>query len=126
MKEQEKPNILVVDNTPANLHTIKKLLERLDVNIMTADSGNKALTLLLGYSFKLILLDVDMPIMDGYETAHLIQENEDFKHIPIVFLTAMDEGVKNKIHHYSIKVDYLFKPIDVDQLINKVKTLVLT
>ena len=120
MKKREKPNILIIDDTPANLHAMKKLLEPLEVNVITADSGNMALTLLLEFKFMLILMDVNMPVMDGYETAELIMQVEESKHIPIIFVTACDKGEKHKGYKVGA-VDYLYKPIEPDILISKVK-----
>lgn len=123
MQEATKPNILVVDDTPANLLTMKKLLKGFPVNVYTADSGNQALTMLLSNSFHLILMDVIMPIMGGYEAAELIVEHEEFKQIPIIFVSAMDERVKYKMKNSNSFVDYLYKPIDPELLFSKIKTL---
>lgn len=117
-----KPYILVVDDTTANLHSMKKLLEQIDINVITAESGNEALTYLLKYDFMLILLDVHMPIIDGYETAELISQIQEFQHIPIIFITANDKERQHYFKGYEAgAVDYLFKPINPDILITKVK-----
>lgn len=122
MKSTAVPTILIVDDTPANLHSAKKLLTHLDVHIVTADSGNTALTLLLEYEVMLILLDVNMPLMDGYETAELILQIEEYKHIPIIFITAQNKGEKQEYKGYEVgAVDYLFKPVNPEILIGKVK-----
>jgi CheY-like chemotaxis protein len=122
MPDQNRPNILVVDDLPANLHSMKKLLEKLDVNIVLADSGNRALTLLLKDNFRLILLDVNMPIMDGYETAELILQLDELEHMPIIFVTAHDKDHQHTFRENTGRIDYIFKPIDADILINKVKS----
>lgn len=121
MPNQIRPNILVVDDMPANLHSMKKLLERLEVNVVVADSGNKALTLLLEDSFRLILLDVNMPIMNGYETAELIFQLDELEHMPIIFVTAHDKDHQHAFRENTGRIDYIFKPIDTEILINKIK-----
>lgn len=111
-----------MDDTAANLHSMKKLLEQLDVNVITADSGNEALTHLLKYEFMLILLDIHMPIMDGYETAELISQVKEYQHIPIIFITANDKERQHIFKGYEAgAVDYLFKPINPEIVISKVK-----
>lgn len=121
---ENKPNILVVDDTPANLITIKTILKKVPLNIYTADSGNQALKMLLGYKFNLILMDVVMPIMDGYETAELITAHDEFRTIPILFVTARDENLHSKKTILNCTSDYLYKPIDQDILIQKIKALI--
>lgn len=117
-----KPNILLVDDTPANLHSLKKILERLEVNIITADSGNEALTLLLQHDFMLILLDVHMPIMDGYETAELILQMKEYQHVPIIFVTAVNKEETQTFKGYEAgAVDFLYKPVNAEILLSKVK-----
>ncbi|MFQ5685224.1 MAG: response regulator, partial [Candidatus Scalindua sp.] len=114
-------DILTVDDKPANLLALRKVLGRPGLNIIEATSGNDALALMLEYDFALILLDVQMPDMDGFETAELMRGNEETKHIPIIFVTAI-----NKEQQYVFKgydkgaVDYLFKPLDPDILQSKV------
>ncbi|NGX26218.1 MAG: Adenylate cyclase 1 [Chlamydiae bacterium] len=115
------PNILVVDDTPANLHSMKVLLQSLNVNVITADSGNEALSLILRHEFALILLDVKMPVMDGYETAELILQVEESKHIPIIFVTGNEKSERAFKGYEAGAVDYLMKPIDSYILISKVK-----
>ncbi|MHC4455149.1 MAG: response regulator [Planctomycetota bacterium] len=132
-------NILVVDDKPANLLALRKilakpglniiearsgndaLLAKPGLNIIEARSGNDALALLLEHDFALILLDVQMPDMDGFETAEIIRGNEATKNIPIIFVTAINKEQKYVFEGYSKgAVDYLFKPLDPDILQNKV------
>ena len=114
-------DILIVDDKPANLLALRKILERPGLNIVEATSGNDALALLLEYNFALILLDVQMPGMDGFETAELMQGNEETKHIPIIFVTAISKEQKYVFKGYDKgAVDYLFKPLDPDILQSKV------
>ncbi len=114
-------DILIVDDKPANLLALRKLLGRPGLNIVEATGGNDALSLILEYDFALILLDVQMPDMDGFETAELIRGNEETKHIPIIFVTAISKDQKYVFKGYDKgAVDYLFKPLDPDILKSKV------
>ncbi len=114
-------DILIVDDKPANLLALRKLLGRPGLNIVEATGGNDALSLILEYDFALILLDVQMPDMDGFETAELIRGNEETKHIPIIFVTAVSKEQKYIFKGYDKgAVDYLFKPLDPDILKSKV------
>ena len=114
-------DILIVDDKPANLLALRKLLGRPGLNIVEATGGNDALSLILEYDFALILLDVQMPDMDGFETAELIRGNEETKHIPIIFVTAISKEQKYIFKGYDKgAVDYLFKPLDPDILLSKV------
>ncbi len=114
-------NILIVDDKPANLLALRKILVKPGLNIIEASSGNNALALLLEYDFALILLDVQMPEMDGFETAEIMRGNEETKHIPIIFVTAISKERKYIFEGYDKgAVDYLFKPLDPDILQSKV------
>lgn len=122
MEQQEKPRILLVDDRSENLLVLEKLLSAPDVVIMKARSGNEALSLVLDNEFALILMDVQMPEMDGFETAELIRGNSDTNRIPIIFITAISKDRKHVFKGYeSGAVDYLFKPFDPDILSGKVK-----
>jgi len=83
--------IFIVDDQPANLKTMKILLKDLGADIITALSGNEALLLTLKHEFTLILLDVQMPMTEGFETAELIQSNEETRNTPIIFVTAISK-----------------------------------
>jgi CheY-like chemotaxis protein len=83
-----RPKILVVDDTPANLVAMRRLLARADADIFEASSGNEALALCLDHQFALVLLDVNMPEMDGFEVAEFISENDHLNETPIIFVTA--------------------------------------
>src|SRR5688572_29807671 len=105
-------DVLTVDDTPANLRSLEVLMADMGANIVTASSGDEALRLLLDRDFALILLDVQMPGMDGYETASLIRMRERTRHIPIIFITAYNRSEVNVTRGYELgAVDYLFKPI---------------
>ncbi len=116
-----KANILLVDDSPENLLAFEQVLRSLDVNIITAISGNEALTLVLEHDFALVLLDVQMPAMDGFETAKLMRGIDKTRHLPIIFVTAISKDQKHVFTGYATgAVDYLFKPVDPDILRSKV------
>jgi len=111
-------NILCVDDTEANLFVLESLFESKinEYNIILANSGTKALKTLLKEPIDLILLDVMMPELNGFETAQLIQSNKKTQKIPIIFLTAKKD--KETIHNaFKYGVDYLSKPVDEDELL---------
>jgi len=117
-----RPKILVVDDTPANLVAMRRLLARTDADIFEADSGNEALALCLDHQFALVLLDVNMPEMDGFEVAQFISESDDMRDTPIIFVTAAYADDINRIKGYtSGAVDYIAKPINDVILQSKVK-----
>jgi two-component system, cell cycle response regulator len=116
------PKILMVDDRIENLIALEKTLADLDAEIISATSGEEALAFLLKTAVALILLDVQMPDMDGFETAALIRSNEDTRHIPIIFVTAISKDQRHVFSGYaSGAVDYLFKPLDPDILKSKVR-----
>ena len=113
--------ILIVDDQPANLLSLEMQLESPDLTIIKASSGNEALTQTLKHEFALVLMDVQMPEMDGFETAELMRSNPKTRNIPIIFVTAISKEQKHVFKGYeSGAVDYLFKPLDVDVLKSKV------
>ncbi|MFY0579696.1 response regulator [Cystobacter fuscus] len=114
-------DVLAVDDTPANLRALEVLMADLGANVVTAASGDEALRLLLEREFALILLDVQMPGMDGYDTASLIRMRERTRHIPIIYITAFNRSEVNVSRGYELgAVDYLFKPIVPEILRTKV------
>ncbi len=116
-----KASILLVDDRPENLLTLESLLEAPDVDLVKAESGYDALGLTLDYEFALVLMDVQMPGMDGYETAELLRGNKKTKHIPIIFVTAARKEREHIFKGYdSGGVDYLFKPLEPEVLKSKV------
>ena len=114
--------ILLVDDNHENLMTMEVVLERDDYDLYKATSGRDALKILLKESdFSLILLDVRMPIMDGYETAELIYQRDKLKHIPIIFITAQDYEETAVFKGYQAgAVDYIRKPFNQQILRSKV------
>lgn len=113
-------SILLVDDRNENLTALETLLERPDVQLLTADNGNDALKLLLRHDVALVLLDVNMPGMNGFEMAELMRRNKKTQTIPIIFVTA--HGDKRQVFRgYEVgAVDFLAKPIERDVLISKV------
>lgn len=108
-----KQNILVVDDHRENLIALEAILNAEGRNLIMAQSGNEALTLALKHDFALVLLDVQMPEMDGFEVAELMRKNKKTRHIPIIFVTAISKEQKYVFKGYECgAVDYLFKPID--------------
>lgn len=114
--------ILLVDDRPENLLATEALLRPLGAQIVTAESGEAALGLVLENTFAMVLLDVQMPGMDGFETAQLMQTRPSMQGVPIVFVTAI-----SKEDHFASRAaglgaaDYIFKPINPDILKSKVK-----
>jgi two-component system NtrC family sensor kinase len=117
-----KPKILAVDDVVANLVLIDAVLADLGCEIIRAYSGNQALGLLAQHDFALMLLDVQMPIMDGYELARQARANLLYHDIPILFLTAEDRDEQNVLRGYgSGAVDFLYKPLEREVLRCKVR-----
>src|SRR6476619_5362723 len=122
--ELERPRVLLVDDDERNLLAVKSILEDLG-EIVPARSGEEALRHLLKGEFAVILLDVYMPGMDGYETAQIIRERDQTKGIPIVFLSAVNKEAEHLLRGYSMgAVDYVFKPVDPIVLRSKVTVFV--
>ncbi|WNV04856.1 EAL domain-containing protein [Candidatus Methylospira mobilis] len=116
----EKPKILVVDDVRANLVAMRKLLNRLNCDAIEAASGNEALALCIDHDFAVILLDVDMPGMDGYEVARFLKDEPSTRHIPIIFVTATYEDQEHQLRGYEAgAVDYIHKPVDDIILLSK-------
>lgn len=115
--------ILIVDDTAENLYSLKKILELNGFAVDTALSGEEALKKILKRSYFLIILDVQMPGMDGFEVAETISGYSKTKHIPIIFLSAVNTDKKFITKGYaSGGLDYVTKPFDPDILLLKVKT----
>lgn len=116
--------ILIVDDKPENIYSLKALLTLHSFPVDTALSGEEALKKILAHNYALIILDVQMPGMDGFEVAESISGYSKSKDIPIIFLTAANTDKKYITRGYSSGgIDYITKPIDPDILLLKVKTL---
>ena len=117
--------VLIVDDIDANLIALKKTLEVHGLNVDTANSGEEALKKILKFDYSLIILDVQMPGMDGFEVAEILAQSNRTKDIPVLFLSAINKEKKYISKGYaSGAVDYITKPVDPDLLILKVKTFV--
>lgn len=121
-----KKKILLVDDREDNLLSMETILEPDGYELIKARSGREALKILLNeFDFALILMDVKMPNLNGFETAALIYEREKLKHIPIVFITANNYGEENMFKGYRTgAVDYIYKPINSDLLRTKVSVFI--
>ena len=125
MSSEPPINILLVDDRAENLLALAAILEPLGYNLVKADSGQEALRFVLQEDFAVILLDVQMPDMNGFETAELIRERERSQHIPIIFLTAVNTSDSHIFRGYMAgAVDYLLKPIVPEILLSKVTVFV--
>ncbi|QRG07102.1 diguanylate cyclase [Xanthobacter dioxanivorans] len=121
MSTEDLPKILVVDDVKANLASMRRLLASVKAEIFEARSGNEALALCLDHRFALILLDVQMPDMDGFEVASLLNNDPSTCDIPIVFVTAAYLDDINRLKGYTFgAVDYIAKPINDAVLLSKV------
>lgn len=115
--------ILIVDDTPENIISLKKVLEKHNFEVDTASSGEEALKKILSQSYVLIILDVQMPGMDGFEVAEAISGYSGAKETAIIFLSAASANVNLITKGYSSGgLDYITKPVDMDILLLKVKT----
>ncbi len=118
-------NILLVDDQPANLVALEAMLQGLGQNLVKASSGREALKWLLTNDCAVVLLDVKMPDMDGFETATLIRERDKSRHTPIIFLTAADQSQTQAVRGYAVgAVDYMVKPVVPEFVRSKVAVFV--
>lgn len=121
-----KKKILLVDDREDNLFSMETILEPDGYDLVKATSGRQALKILLSeFDFALILMDVKMPNLSGFETAALIYERDKLRHIPIVFITANTYGEENMFKGYRMgAVDYIYKPINPELLRTKVSVFI--
>ncbi|MDM8559089.1 response regulator [Candidatus Parabeggiatoa sp. HSG14] len=126
MLNTEAITVLIVDDNENNLFTLRTLIdEYINANILQAQSGKSALRIVMDITVDLIILDVQMPGLDGFETAKIIRSRQRSKHIPIVFLTAAYKTEEFQQKGFDVGAsDYLTKPIDAPQLINRIKSYV--
>ena len=121
----EQARILIVDDRPENLLALEAILEPLGHELVRANSGPEALRELLHGEFAVILLDVQMPGMNGFETVEVIKSREKTRYIPIIFLTAISKEEQYVFKGYEVgAVDYMFKPLQPEVLRSKVTVLV--
>ena len=121
MENETRVNILLVDDQSANLVALEAVLESLGQNLVKARSGEEALRHLMQMDFAVILLDVLMPGMNGFETAAIIRERDRSRHMPIIFLTAGGKTENEMFQGYALgAIDYLLKPVRPAVLRSKV------
>src|SRR3954470_14687522 len=121
---EEKANILVVDDLPEKLLVFTSILEELGQNLVTVRSGSDALREVLAREFAVILLDVNMPDIDGLDTAKLIRQYKKSAHTPIIFITAYADEMQTAQGYSLGAVDYILSPVRPDVLRSKVKVFV--
>jgi light-regulated signal transduction histidine kinase (bacteriophytochrome) len=115
--------ILIVDDIRANIIALKKTLELHNIEVDTAESGEEALKKILQINYSLIIMDVQMPGLDGFEVVKILSGNKKTKDIPVIFLSALNIEKKYIFKGYETgAVEYITKPVDIDLLILKVKT----
>jgi two-component system sensor histidine kinase/response regulator len=118
-------SILIVDDTPENLVALEAVLSDLGQRLVKVTSGKEALRMLLKEEFAVILLDVNMPGMNGFETAALIRQRKNSEHVPIIFVTAISTTDTHMFKGYSLgAVDYIFTPVNAEVLRSKVSVFV--
>ncbi|MEO5802223.1 MAG: ATP-binding protein [Verrucomicrobiota bacterium] len=123
--KESKVNILLVDDRPDKLLALEAVLSDLNQNLVKVKSGKEALRELLHHEFAVILLDVAMPIMDGFETAALIRKRMNSEHTPIIFVTSLSDSENHIARGYSLgAVDYILTPIVAEVLKTKVSVFV--
>jgi CheY-like chemotaxis protein len=124
MRADDAIHILAVDDNPGKLLALSTVLSELPVEVLTAESGREALRLLLRQEFAVILLDIHMPGMDGFETASLIRQRKNTEHTPIIFVTSFPDDT-HAARGYSLgAVDYILAPVDPEVLKTKVTVFV--
>ncbi|MBT0665928.1 response regulator [Geobacter pelophilus] len=120
--ETDKIPILLVDDRPENLIALEALLDDMGLALFTAQSGNEALSLSLKHDFAIVLLDVRMPGMDGFETAELMRANPKTSRVPIIFISAALKDTEHQFKGYETGAfDYLLKPIEPTILRSKIR-----
>ncbi len=124
-EQKENYNVLIVDDRPENLLTLEAIIDNTELNVHKALSGNEALGLMLEHTFSLVLLDVQMPGMDGFEVAEIMRSNPRTREIPIIFITAISKERKHIFRGYEAgAVDYLYKPLDMEVLRSKINAFI--
>nr|WP_321514060.1 diguanylate cyclase [uncultured Pseudodesulfovibrio sp.] len=114
--------VLIVDDSPTNLALLEHMLRDIGCEVVKAESGMEAVSLVKAYDFALILLDIQMPGLNGYEAAAKIKDYERGRHVPIIFITAIFQDEENVRQGYETgAVDYLFRPVDAQILTSKVQ-----
>ncbi len=121
-REEKAPNILIVDDTPANVLLLERMLTARGYTTISVLSGALALQAAHAESPDLILLDINMPVMNGYELCRILKADELLKEIPVIFISALDETV-DKVKAFSAGgVDYVTKPFQLDEIHARIQT----
>src|SRR6476646_7884385 len=120
----DKVHILAVDDNPDKLLALEAVLSELGVRIVSANSGREALRALLSDEFAVVLLDVNMPGMDGFETAAMLRQRKNSEHTPIIFVTSYGDETHASRGYQLGAVDYILAPVDSDVLKTKVSVFV--
>ncbi|TAN42535.1 MAG: response regulator [Nitrospirae bacterium] len=122
MTGTDKIPVLLVDDRPENLTAMESLLEDMGLDIFKATSGNEALRLSLKHDFAIVLMDVRMPDMDGFETAELMRANPKTGRLPIIFVTGVMKDTEHQFKGYGAGAfDYMMKPIEPNILLSKMR-----
>jgi PAS domain S-box-containing protein len=122
MTDLDQVPVLLVDDRPENLSALEELLKDMELDIFKATSGNEALRLTLKHDFAIVLLDVRMPDMDGFETAELMRANPKTRRLPIIFVTAAMKDTEHEFKGYEAgAIDYLLKPVEPTIFRSKVR-----
>ncbi len=120
--ETSKGNLLIVDDTPANLRLLSNILKEQGYQVRPTPSGELALSAARGMPPDLILLDINMPQMDGYEVCEQLKANDRTRHIPVIFISALND-ILDKVKAFSVGgVDYITKPFQVEEVLARVET----
>jgi DNA-binding response OmpR family regulator len=119
---KEKPKILIVDDRVENIKILEYFLEKFDVEIITAQSGNEALKKTLNTEFALMIIDVNMPDMDGYETVSILRQSKATRYLPIMFISSMHTDIDHIEKGIELgAVDFIIRPIKPTILQGKVR-----
>jgi len=119
---EKRPYIMAIDDTPYNLEVLTVILMQMDVELECVESGAKALELIKVRAPDLILLDIVMPDMDGYEVCSILKKDPETSNIPIIFLSALDD-IDSKVKAFEMGgVDYITKPFNTLEVVARVKT----
>ena len=117
----DQPTLLLVDDKPENLFALERILEDEGYTLLQAKSGHEALRMVLNHDVDLVLLDVQMPEMDGFQVAKLLRGAKKTKDLPIIFITAISKEYQYRQKGYELGASsYLMKPIDPDDLKKKI------
>ena len=116
-----RQSVLIVDDSPTDQLYMRKLVERDDRHVLTARSGEEALIVLKGFECALVLMDIQLDGMNGFQTAEAIRSHERFRNLPIIFISATSQDQEHVFRGYDAgAVDYLFKPVEPNLLRSKV------